>query len=69
MIKQIRDIIEHPRKPHSPNQPEYESDVYNIDSVERENKRNLASFNRLNDGTGPVEVNVNFAARRNTRKE
>jgi hypothetical protein len=61
---QIKDIIEYPRKSYSPDQPCYESDVYDIPSVQRENRNNG------NPGkTGLEQVNINFAARKNIRKE
>lgn len=69
MVKQIKDIIEHPRKPHSSDQPYYQSDVYNLDEAERQNKTNLGKFNQPKRGSCLEEVNINFAARKNNRSE
>lgn len=65
-VMEIGNIIEYPRKPNSPNQPEYESDVYNIPEVQAQNKRHMV----LNGKPNKIEVvKVNFSARKNIRKE
>lgn len=65
-VMQIGNIIEHPRRDHSPNQPEYQSDVYNIDEVERQNKRYMG-YNGYKCKIIPTKIN--FSARKNNRKE
>ncbi|HWY33275.1 MAG TPA: hypothetical protein VNX68_01435 [Nitrosopumilaceae archaeon] len=65
-VLQIGNIIEYPRKSNSPNQPEYESDVYNIPEVEAQNKRHMG----YNGKPGKIiATTINFSARKNNRKE
>lgn len=65
-VEQIDNIIEYPRKDYSPDQPEYESDVYNIPKAIAQNKKHMG----LNGKPNKIEVvNINFAARKNNRKE
>ena len=65
-VMQIGNIIEYPRRDNSPNQPEYESDVYSIPEVQAQNKRYMG----LNGKPGKIiATNINFAARKNNRKE
>lgn len=62
----IGNIIEYPRKDYSPNQPEYQSDVYNIPEVISQNKRHMGLNGKPNK---IIDTNINFAARKNIRKE
>ena len=65
-VMQIGNIIEYPRLDNSPNQPQYESDVYNIDEVVSQNKRHMG----YNGKPGKIiATNINFSARKNNRKE
>lgn len=65
-VMQIGNIIEYPKRDNSPNQPEYESDVYSISEVQAQNRRNIG----LNGRTGKIIVtNINFSNRSNNRKE
>ena len=65
-IRQIDNIIECPRADYSPNQPEYESDVYNIPKVIAQNKKHMGLNGKPNK---IIQTNINFAARKNNRKE
>jgi hypothetical protein len=65
-LEQIDDIIEYPRNDYSPNQPEYESDVYNIPEVQAQNKRHMGLNGKPNK---IIATNINFSARENNRKE
>lgn len=66
MVKQIKDIIEHPRRPYAPNEPQYLSDVCNIPEVEAQNKRHMGYNGKSNK---IIQTDINFAARKNNRKE
>jgi hypothetical protein len=65
-IMQIKDIIEYPRKDYSPNQPCYESDVYDIPEVIAQNKRHMGLNGKPNE---IIATKINFAARKNNRRE
>jgi hypothetical protein len=63
---QLDNIIEYPRKPHNPIHPEYQRDVYNMDRSIAENKRHMG----YKDEPNKIDVvKINFAARKNIRKE
>lgn len=65
-ILELDNIIEHPRKPNNPRHPEYQRDVYNMDEVEANNKRHMGYNGKSNK---IHQVDINFAARKNIRKE
>ena len=65
-ILELDNIIEHPRKPDNSRHPEYQRDVYNMAEVEAQNKRHMGLNGRPNE---IHQVDINFAARKNIRKE
>ena len=65
-IMELDNIIEYPRKPHNSRHPEYQRDVYNMDEAIAQNKRHMGLNGKPNE---IHQVPINFAARKNIRKE
>ena len=65
-IMELNNIIEYPRKAHNSRHPEYQRDVYNMDEAIAQNKRHMGLNGRPNR---IIATNINFADRKNNRKE